>query len=210
MVNYPNYDILSADKEHELAVLSNKGDKSARDLLILSNIRFVIYYAKKFSSYSYLEEDDLIQEGVAGMVYAANKFNAEKENKFITYAKFWIRNEIQKARRSAEGTPSNNFSNLCGDEDFSEEEYLSSASENPFAHFEDDYINGEVCKCVQKAVASLDEKEADVISRHYGLRNGKTESLSKIGESYDLTKSRVHQIEKSALKNLHASLDDLC
>jgi len=210
MVNYPNYDILSADKEHELAVLSNKGDKSARDLLILSNIRFAIYYAKKFSSYSYLEEDDLIQEGVAGMVYAANKFNAEKENKFITYAKFWIRNEIQKARRSAEGTPSNNFSNLCADEDFSDEEYLSSACENPFAYFEDDYINGEVCKCVQKAVASLDEKEADVISRHYGLRNGKTESLSKIGESYDLTKSRVHQIEKSALKNLHASLDDLC
>ena len=123
MVNYPKYTTLSADEEHKLALRSNKGDKSARDLLILSNIRFVIYYAKKFSSYSYLEEDDLIQEGVAGMVYAANKFNAEKENKFITYAKFWIRNEIQKARRSAEGTPSNNFSNLCADEDFCEEEF---------------------------------------------------------------------------------------
>ena len=78
MVNYPKYNTLSADEEHKLALRSNKGDKSARDLLILSNIRFVIYYAKKFSSYSYLEEDDLIQEGVAGMVYAANKFNAER------------------------------------------------------------------------------------------------------------------------------------
>ena len=209
MVNYPKYNTLSADEEHKLALRSNKGDKSARDLLILSNIRFVIYYAKKFSSYSYLEEDDLIQEGITGMVYAAEKFDAEKGCKFITYAKHWIRNEIQRAEGKVAEKPSTKFSNLSVDEGFNEEENLSSCTDNALSHVEEDCIDGEVRKYVQKAVDSLSKKEADVITRYYGLHNVESETLSKIGESYGLTKSRISQIEKKALNKLHDSLDNL-
>lgn len=77
-----------------------------------------------------------------------------------------------------------------------------------FCHVEDEYIDGEVRECLHKAVGALDKKEADVITRYYGLNDGKIETLTKIGESYGLTKSRISQIEKSALKNLRSSLDD--
>ncbi len=208
MVNYPHYNILSAEEEYNIALNSNKGDKSARDLLILSNIRFAIYYSKKFSSYSHLEEDDLIQEGITSMVCAAEKFDAKRGNKFITYAKSCIRRAILRAEEKASKTSSCSFSKLSSDEDFSEEECLSSSSNKSFAHVEDDYIDGEVRECLHKAVGALDKKEADVITRYYGLNDGKIETLTKIGESYGLTKSRISQIEKSALKNLRSSLDD--
>jgi RNA polymerase primary sigma factor len=208
MVNYPHYNNLSYDEERELAGRANKGDKSARELLILSNIAFAIFYSRKFSGY-HLEEDDLIQAAITGLVIAADKFDAGKKYKFITYARFWIRNEIQDDIYRRTKTPANNFSDLSLDEDFDEDEYISSFCDNALGHVEDDCIDGEVCAYVQKAVSSLGEKEADIIARHYGFNNAEPETLSEIAESYGLTKSRIHQIEKSALCTLQDSLEDL-
>ena len=188
MVNYPNYKILSADEEFELAMRAKKGDKAARDLLILSNIAFAIKKKKKFTGY-HLEMDDLIQEAITGLVIAADKFNPEMGNKFITYAKNWIRNEIQIAAKKVSKTPAS----FCDDN---------------IINVEDDCIDNEVTSFVHKAVNSLSDKEADIIVRHYGFDNAEVESLSEIAESYGLTKPRIHQIEKAAFCKLHSSLED--
>ncbi|MBQ9281998.1 MAG: sigma-70 family RNA polymerase sigma factor [Treponema sp.] len=208
ILNYPNYKILSADEEFELAMCAKKGDKAARDLLILSNIAFAISYSKKFAGY-HLEKDDLIQEAITGLVRAADKFIPETGNRFITYAKFWIRNEIQRAAHKASKTPASCLSDLSIDENSDAEEFISSICDNEIINVEDDYIDDETCICVKKAVASLGEKEADIIARHYGFDNVEPESLSEIAESYGLTKPRIHQIEQKAFYTLRNSLEDL-
>lgn len=59
---------------------------------------------------------------------------------------------------------------------------------------------------VQKTVATLLKDVAprnrDIISRRFGLKNGKKETLESIGQSYKITRERVRQIEEFALKHL--------
>ena len=49
---------------------------------------------------------------------------------------------------------------------------------------------------------NLDKKEADVLRFRYGLGNKKPLSLKEIGDKFNLTKERIRQIEKSAIKRL--------
>ncbi len=150
----------------------------------------------------------MIQEAIIGLVRAADKFIPEMGNKFITYAKCWIRNEIQRAVHKASKTPSTCLTDFSIDEKSAPEEFISSVCDNKIVNAENDFIYDETCNCVHKAVSNLTDKEADIIARHYSFDNEEAESLSEIAESYDLTKARIHQIEKAALYKLRSSLED--
>jgi RNA polymerase primary sigma factor len=90
-----HYPLLSAGEEIELAKRIERGDLEAKDRLINSNLRLVVSLAKKYPTYD-LTLLDLIQEGIFGLVRAAEKFDWRKGYKFSTYATFWIRQAIQR------------------------------------------------------------------------------------------------------------------
>jgi RNA polymerase primary sigma factor len=90
-----NYPLLSAREETELAKRIERGDLEAKERLINSNLRLVVSLAKKYPTYD-LTLLDLIQEGIFGLVRAAEKFDWRKGYKFSTYATFWIRQAIQR------------------------------------------------------------------------------------------------------------------
>ena len=90
------YPLLSREEETELARMAARGDKAAKDKLVNSNLRFVISIAKKYQGRG-LNLQDLISEGNIGMLSAVQNYNAEKGNRFITYAVWWIRQSIIKA-----------------------------------------------------------------------------------------------------------------
>ena len=85
--------LLSVEDELEYAILSSKGNKEARDMLVKSNLRFVISVAKQSLDKSVLLED-LINEGNRGLIQAAEKFDHTKGFKFISYAVWYIRRYI--------------------------------------------------------------------------------------------------------------------
>ena len=88
--------LLSYDEEYELALKAKAGDRSARDRIIQSNLRFVVSVAKKFRGNG-LPLSDLIDEGNIGLITALDKFEPEKGYHFISYAVWWIRQSIMKA-----------------------------------------------------------------------------------------------------------------
>ncbi len=90
-----HYPLLSGKEEIELAKRIERGDLEAKERLINSNLRLVVSLAKKYPTYD-LTLLDLIQEGIFGLVRAAEKFDWRKGYKFSTYATFWIRQEIQR------------------------------------------------------------------------------------------------------------------
>jgi RNA polymerase primary sigma factor len=90
-----NYPLLSGAEEIDLAKRIERGDLEAKDRLINSNLRLVVSLAKKYPTYD-LTLLDLIQEGIFGLVRAAEKFDWRKGYKFSTYATFWIRQAIQR------------------------------------------------------------------------------------------------------------------
>src|SRR3954452_23371065 len=90
-----HYPLLSANEEIELAKRIERGDLDAKERLINSNLRLVVSLAKKYPTYD-LTLLDLIQEGIFGLVRAAEKYDWRKGYKFSTYATFWIRQAIQR------------------------------------------------------------------------------------------------------------------
>ena len=90
------YPLLTREEEAELAQRIERGDLEAKARLVNSNLRLVIANARKYQGHD-LPLLDLIQEGILGLIRAAEKFDHRKGFKFSTYATFWIRQAIQRA-----------------------------------------------------------------------------------------------------------------
>jgi len=87
------YEILTPEKEAELATMAKNGDAKAKDAVLKSNLRFVVSVAKSYvSAHSPLE--DLISEGNKGLVEAIENFDPSNGFKFISYAVWHIRKNI--------------------------------------------------------------------------------------------------------------------
>ncbi len=90
------YPLLSRDEEVALAQGIERGDLEAKARLVNSNLRLVITNARKYQGHG-LPLLDLIQEGILGLIRAAEKFDYRRGFKFSTYATFWIRQAVQRA-----------------------------------------------------------------------------------------------------------------
>jgi RNA polymerase primary sigma factor len=87
------YPLLRPEEEIELAQAIERGDLSAKDRLINSNLRLVVSIARKYQGQG-LPMGDLIQEGMLGLIRAAEKFDWRKGFRFSTYGTLWIRQAI--------------------------------------------------------------------------------------------------------------------
>lgn len=88
-----SFEVLNKENEIEIITKAKQGDKEAKEIIIMSNLRLVakiaLHYCK--SGIYYL---DLIQEGTIGLIAAIDKFDVSKGYKFSTYATWWIKKEI--------------------------------------------------------------------------------------------------------------------
>jgi RNA polymerase primary sigma factor len=89
------YPLLNAAQEVDLSKRIEQGDLEAKERMINSNLRLVVSIAKKYQGQE-LSLLDLIQEGIFGLIRAAEKFDWRKGYKFSTYATFWVRQAIQR------------------------------------------------------------------------------------------------------------------
>ena len=89
-------DLITPEKEIELADRISKGDGKAREHLIKANLRLVVKIARDYSDYG-LPLADLISEGNIGLMKAVDKFDPEKGGKLSTYAAWWIKQSIKRA-----------------------------------------------------------------------------------------------------------------
>ncbi|HVO40767.1 MAG TPA: RNA polymerase sigma factor RpoD/SigA [Spirochaetia bacterium] len=88
--------LLTFEEELDLSRRIQKGDETARNLLIESNLRLVVRIAK-----NYLTPEvsilDLIQEGNIGLMRAVSKYDYRKQVRFSTYASWWIKQSIVRS-----------------------------------------------------------------------------------------------------------------
>jgi RNA polymerase primary sigma factor len=91
------YPLLTPAEEVELAQAIERGDLQAKERMINSNLRLVVSIARKYQGVGALSLLDLIQEGMLGLIRAAEKFDWRKGFRFSTYATLWIRQAIGRA-----------------------------------------------------------------------------------------------------------------
>lgn len=85
------YPPLSKDEEVTLLKQVQEGNEKAKARLILANLRFVVAVAKRYRHINEVPFEDLIAVGNLGLMRAAQRFDCEKNVRFISYAVWWIR-----------------------------------------------------------------------------------------------------------------------
>lgn len=88
-------DVLTPEEENDLTDRIKNGDREAMNKLIEANLRFVVSVAKQYQMSGVMLED-LISEGNIGLIKAAERFDASRGFKFISYAVWWIRQNIMQ------------------------------------------------------------------------------------------------------------------
>lgn len=244
--------LLTREEEDYYARRAREGDESAKEMLIKSNLRFVVSIAKKYqtSGISFL---DLINEGNMGLIKAAEKFDPDKGYHFISYAVWWIRQGIILAisqKTSLIRIPLNRTADLqriekvhkrleyeLGREptphEISETLDMNNEQVNHLRNISQDYVSLDltlgdsddttIMSMVEDTHAdapdkelideslhdelksvldTLTESERDILVKRFGLDGNKPMSLHQIGEKYNLSKERIRQIEKKAIRKL--------
>ena len=232
---------------------ARKALKDTRQEMISSNTGLVAFVAHKYKT-STLVFDDLMQEGMVGLIKAVDRFDPDRGNCFSTYAIYWIRQAISRlivkqdkvvplpvalAEKSApvfevmrstflksERWPT--FAELKASCDLSEQDiktissyyqstYMPDTSanededgmsvmermqQNQFSQPLDDLIDTDLASYMDKAVASLPEKQAIILSMRFGLKNHTEMTLQAVADQLQVTRERVRQIQNEALQKL--------
>lgn len=185
-----------------------------RNKLVRENKNLVNYFVKKFSkvrTLSGITWEDMVQEGMFGLMRAAELYNPDKGFRFATYAGWWIRQTLQRAwlaknflvtlpaRYDIVGDPDNiglfgyleelspsldGFSDKSGDI----ESRVSEADKSELLEPGFDMV--ECIEFLASRELKLPDREADIFFMH--VIEGAT--LDKVGKKYKISRERVRQI----------------
>jgi RNA polymerase primary sigma factor len=245
-------ELLSAEREVELAKRIKKGDREALEELIKANLRFVVSVSKQYQNQG-LSLPDLINEGNLGLIKAAERFDETRGFKFISYAVWWIRQSILQALAEQSRIvrlPLNKIGSINKiNKSFNklEQEYqrdptidevaelmestselvedamnFSSVHVSMDAPLRDDevnnmydvmlnddspspdsgLINSSLRLEIERSLATLGDREADILRYYFGLNGCSPHTLEEIGDTFGLTRERVRQIKEKAIKKL--------
>jgi RNA polymerase primary sigma factor len=92
--------LLTAAEEVELAKRIERGDLEAKERMINANLRLVVSQARRYQGHG-LPMEDLVQEGMLGLIRAVEKFDWRRGFKFSTYGTLWIRQSIQRGLQNS-------------------------------------------------------------------------------------------------------------
>ena len=172
-----------------------------QEKLVTANMGYVVTLARQYKS-DILNTNDLVNEGAIGLMKAAEKYDPERGNPFVTFAAPYIRRSIEAAiskvntdtdvRSTDESLPvgsRNNYTLLNVLEDVN--------AEKADAIVEEDSLNDDLVACVDV----LNEREREVVSRYYGLK-GWRQTMAEIAEDMGLKRERVRQERDKAVRKL--------
>lgn len=201
---------LSKEDERKAFELIKTDEKKARELLIVHNLRLVVYIAKKFESTG-IGLEDLISIGSIGLIKAVKTFCPDKNIKLATYASRCIENEILMFLRKA----SQHRNEISIDEplniDWDGNELLLS----DILGTDDDTVNrgieSEVEKeLLRKEIDKLEPREKQIMQMRFGLTNGKEMTQKQVADIVGISQSYISRLEKRIIKSIRSNLEKIC
>ena len=193
---------LTGEKEHECLEKLESGDVKARELLIVHNLRLVVYIAKKFESTG-VQIEDLISIGTLGLIKAVNTFRLSKNIKLATYASRCIENEILMYLRKTNPAKAevSYFEPLNVDWDGNElllSDILGSEPEDVYRDLECEDERSRL----YRAVNSLEERERVIMTMRFGLGGGREYTQKEVADPLGISQSYISRLEKRIIEKI--------
>lgn len=193
---------LSLEEEQLLSEKLATGDDTAREKLIVHNLRLVVYIAKKFES-SGVSLDDLISIGTIGLIKAVNTFSPEKNIKLATYASRCIENEILMYLRkiASQKMVVSLDEPLNVDWDGNElmlADVLGSDGDEISREIEED----DEKRILMQIIEDLPEREKIIIEMRFGIGNKEELTQKEVADIMGISQSYISRLEKRIIKKL--------
>ena len=194
---------LSPEEEKDCLARLENGEREAREDLILHNMRLVAHVAKKYAG-SKEDPEDLISIGTIGLLKAVGSFRADYGSRFATYAIRCIDNELLMYFRSRKKLRSevSLFEPIGTDKEGNQIELVDVLEYQGKNVAEELYRQEQIRRIRENIGNILDEREAFIIQRRYGLGGREEWTQRRIAAALGISRSYVSRIEKSALEKL--------
>lgn len=198
---------LSQDEESEIMEKLTNGDETARESLIVHNLRLVVYIAKKFENTN-INIEDLISIGTIGLIKAVNTFSPNRNIKFATYASRCIENEILMFLRKASQRRNEISIEEPLNTDWDGNELLLCDVLGSDA----DIINRDIeqeleCNLLLEAVSKLNTREALIMELRFGLNGNKEHTQKQVADLLGISQSYISRLEKKIIRRLKIDLE---
>jgi RNA polymerase primary sigma factor len=86
---------LTVQQERDLVIAAERGDADARRRLVAVFLPAIAGLARSYPSADGVGRQELLQEGVAGLLFAAQRYDPARNTPFWAYASFWVRKAMQ-------------------------------------------------------------------------------------------------------------------
>lgn len=197
---------LTRERENEIMREILNGDESHRELLVIHNLRLVVYIAKKFESKT-TSTEDLVSIGTIGLMKAVKTFNPEKNIKLATYASRCIENEILMHLRKVNNMKAEmSFDEpLSVDWDGNELTLRDILGTEPDDIYESIEYSDEK-RLLIKTVNALPEKEKNLMVMRFGLNGGESHTQKQLADSLGISQSYISRLEKKILNKIKTEM----
>lgn len=213
----------------------SRGDRSALELLLRTHARQVYALAQRWSS-DPVELDDLVAEGMIGLIRAAGQFDLSQNVRFSTYAHWWVLTSVSTAIariRSLVDMPARtyldarmgrlsgadrelalqalggyvNIDALVGDGDAPRTQELRSPEPTPEEQLEVAGNDALLREAMAEALDTLGDPDREVLMRR--KLGPVPESIEEVSAALGISRDRVRMIERRAMARLRLSLQRL-
>ena len=185
------------------------GDESARETLIVHNLRLVVYIARKFES-SGVDIEDLISIGTIGLIKAVGTFCPSRNIKLATYASRCIENEILMVLRK----------NSAGKTEISIDEPLNTDWDGNELLLSDvlgsdaDVVNRTIEEedeknCLLRTINALDDREKQIMYMRFGVGGNREHTQKEIAELLGISQSYISRLEKRIIRKLKEEMAEM-
>ncbi|MCI6496583.1 MAG: RNA polymerase sporulation sigma factor SigE [Anaeromassilibacillus sp.] len=198
---------LSKTEEAKIMERIEAGDESAREPLIVHNLRLVVYIAKKFEN-SGICVEDLVSIGTIGLIKAVNTFSPGKNIKLATYASRCIENEILMFLRKT----SHRKNEISIDEPLNTDWDGNELLLCDVLGSDSDIINRNIEQELEQnlllaAIKNLPGREKTIMELRFGINNQKEHTQKEVADMLGISQSYISRLEKKIIGRLKKELD---
>lgn len=169
------------------------GNIDALQSLVVMHKGFVHFVVKKYHRYDSNNFDDMVQEGLLGLIHAINKYDLQYETKLISYAVYWIKYYISKYlkfqyRYTAVDT----------------EDEWEDCKPSPEIQVATSMLHEKIDEAAYKVLQDADGREKDIFNARY--REAQEVSFEELGERHKISRQRAHAISSRTIDKIRKEL----